>query len=593
MSSSPSSPKDVVFDGKICRDKDNGFNIKDTFCLAKKNCQRQWYTDRAKLNVAEGTTCTVSTGSFWNKLCSCLRSPLPFNPGVQIDFRDWREGCDCVKGVQDNILQTDFVMAPESNTIEFNVDTHTLLFEFRENLEKIDTENQFLVVQVLDYEPERVSKDRVIGEALLTFKGFDSSAGVVNYGSCDIFDAVAGTHCGTVLLNARLLQVDAGAAATTGSVIISKIQITVERIIDLKDPNGSMVKDDQQMVRRDVIALIAWLLYMCLSIVLYVTVEEFAFIDALYLRIVTAFTVGYGDFYPVTNAMKLTNCVFIIVDTVTIGFITSKITNYILRFREIQKERKENIEREQARSLQKQHDAIEREKKERKASVVGGAGGVREEQKEQEQEEKETSAMMDDERDVNNITQQITQQIVSQSQQTAKDASNYWAKHKLWILGVVIVAFIVVGTIFMVYVEGQDFASAFEWNFVTLSTVGYGDVTPATSEGKVFTIFYIIFGVSLVVYFGAAIFERIDADRQEKFKQQVMRRALISEAQLLEFDLNRDGKIDKYEFLSKMLVETQEVEQAKIDEIMRKFEMLDIDKSGTITTEELEQMEGR
>ena len=70
-----------------------------------------------------------------------------------------------------------------------------------------------------------------------------------------------------------------------------------------------------------------------------------------------------------------------------------------------------------------------------------------------------------------------------------------------------------------------------------------------------------------------------------------MRRALISEAQLLEFDVNADGKIDKYEFLSKMLVETQEVEQSKIDEIMRKFEMLDVDKSGEITTDELREIE--
>ena len=88
-----------------------------------------------------------------------------------------------------------------------------------------------------------------------------------------------------------------------------------------------------------------------------------------------------------------------------------------------------------------------------------------------------------------------------------------------------------------------------------------------------------------------AIFEKLDENRQKKFKEQVMRRALISEAQLLEFDVDKDGKIDKYEFLSKMLVETQEVEQKKIDEIMRKFRLLDIDESGAITTDELREIE--
>lgn len=70
-----------------------------------------------------------------------------------------------------------------------------------------------------------------------------------------------------------------------------------------------------------------------------------------------------------------------------------------------------------------------------------------------------------------------------------------------------------------------------------------------------------------------------------------MRRALISEAQLLEFDVDGDGKIDKYEFLSKMLVETQEVEQSKIDEIMNKFRALDINGDGEISTKELRALE--
>ena len=95
-----------------------------------------------------------------------------------------------------------------------------------------------------------------------------------------------------------------------------------------------LVKDDST-VQRDVIILILWLIYMILSIIFYIYNENFDFIDALYLRIVTAFTVGYGDLYPVSNAGKLLNCLFIIIDTVTIGFITSKVMSYILRFREI------------------------------------------------------------------------------------------------------------------------------------------------------------------------------------------------------------------------------------------------------------------
>ena len=110
-------------------------------------------------------------------------------------------------------------------------------------------------------------------------------------------------------------------------------------------------------------------------------------------------------------------------------------------------------------------------------------------------------------------------------------------------------------------------------------------------HGKVFVIFYIVFGVSLVIYFGTAIFEKMDQLQQRKFKKQVMSRALISEAQLLEFDIDGDGKIDKFEFLSKMLVETREVEANKIQEIMKKFRELDADGNGEITIDELREIE--
>lgn len=162
---------------------------------------------------------------------------------------------------------------------------------------------------------------------------------------------------------------------------------------------------------------------------------------------------------------------------------------------------------------------------------------------------------------------------------------------KLVFIVFMIIVFIVSGTLVMTYGEGYELADAVQWNFVTLSTVGYGDVVPKTTSGKVFTIIYIMFGVSLLVYFAGTVFDFLAARKAKKYKEQVMRRALISEAQLLEFDLDGDGKIDRYEFLSKMLVETGECEQSKIDEIIQQFTKLDKDNNNFITTEELRDME--
>lgn len=172
-----------------------------------------------------------------------------------------------------------------------------------------------------------------------------------------------------------------------------------------------------------------------------------------------------------------------------------------------------------------------------------------------------------------------------------ESASQFWSKNKLTVYSALMTAMVLMGTFFMRYWEEYDYPSAFEWNFVTLSTVGYGNIVPTTTLGKIFVIIYIIFGVTLVVTFAAAIFERMEVKNRDKFKDQVMSRALISEAQLYEFDIDGDGKIDKYEFLSKMLVETQEVDEGKIKEIMAKFELLDEDGSGEITVEELRAIE--
>jgi voltage-gated potassium channel len=56
-----------------------------------------------------------------------------------------------------------------------------------------------------------------------------------------------------------------------------------------------------------------------------------------------------------------------------------------------------------------------------------------------------------------------------------------------------------VGTMVMSLLEGWDFTTAAYWSAVTICTVGYGDVTPDTDDGKVFTIFFALIGCILSV----------------------------------------------------------------------------------------------
>lgn len=52
-----------------------------------------------------------------------------------------------------------------------------------------------------------------------------------------------------------------------------------------------------------------------------------------------------------------------------------------------------------------------------------------------------------------------------------------------------------VGSIGFAIIEGKSLLDAFYFTIVTMATVGYGDVTPATQAGKLFTILLIVTGV--------------------------------------------------------------------------------------------------
>jgi hypothetical protein len=58
-----------------------------------------------------------------------------------------------------------------------------------------------------------------------------------------------------------------------------------------------------------------------------------------------------------------------------------------------------------------------------------------------------------------------------------------------------------IGTIFYSAVEGWSLLDSLYFCVVTLGTVGFGDLAPLTTSGRAFTIFYILFGLSILAAF--------------------------------------------------------------------------------------------
>ena len=71
-------------------------------------------------------------------------------------------------------------------------------------------------------------------------------------------------------------------------------------------------------------------------------------------------------------------------------------------------------------------------------------------------------------------------------------------KIKVALFGLLII--IIVGTLGYHLIEGWNFLESLYTTIQTISTVGYGDYTPQTWEGKLFTIILIIFGVGTMLY---------------------------------------------------------------------------------------------
>lgn len=72
------------------------------------------------------------------------------------------------------------------------------------------------------------------------------------------------------------------------------------------------------------------------------------------------------------------------------------------------------------------------------------------------------------------------------------------------------------GMLFCWRAEGWNLLDAFYFSSITLTTVGYGDLTPQTDAGKLFTVFYIFTGIGIIAVFVTFIARASFEQHQER-----------------------------------------------------------------------------
>jgi voltage-gated potassium channel len=75
------------------------------------------------------------------------------------------------------------------------------------------------------------------------------------------------------------------------------------------------------------------------------------------------------------------------------------------------------------------------------------------------------------------------------------------------------------GTIAMNRIEGWSLFDSFYFSVIALTTVGFGDFSPQTDLGKLFTIFYVLTGIGIIVAFVNALGERRLARSRRRRKE--------------------------------------------------------------------------
>ncbi len=78
------------------------------------------------------------------------------------------------------------------------------------------------------------------------------------------------------------------------------------------------------------------------------------------------------------------------------------------------------------------------------------------------------------------------------------------------------VVILLIGMFTYHYLEGWSYIDSLYFSVITLTTIGYGDFSPQTVEGKFFTIFYILIGLGMILSFVHTVFEHFNQERQQQ-----------------------------------------------------------------------------
>ncbi|KAK3316120.1 hypothetical protein B0H66DRAFT_641019 [Apodospora peruviana] len=219
---------------------------------------------------------------------------------------------------------------------------------------------------------------------------------------------------------------------------------------------------------------ISFLMYLLVGALVFCNVEDWSYLDAVYWAAVTLFTVGFGDYYPTTSLGRALLFPYALIGVISLGLVIGSIRSLILErgkhrldARTLEKKRR-NIIRRMTNKGQ-DHILVPIRDNQAAPSLNSASGTGLTEFERREQEFK--------------LMRHIQQAAAHRRRWYAMAISaTTWCV--LWLVG---------AKIFQeceVSYQGWTYFDGFYFAFVSLTTIGYGDITPISPAGKSFWVFW-------------------------------------------------------------------------------------------------------
>lgn len=240
----------------------------------------------------------------------------------------------------------------------------------------------------------------------------------------------------------------------------------------------------ENATRGNLIALFLVLSYIGVGILFYHFVEKWPVVDCVYFAMVIITTVGYGDVIPLSETGKAFTIFFAFYGICTIGMALGRLARLFL-------ERQKGIAKEATQMLLSNVDSASAAANAQHA-VVNPVS------------EKEQSLAVP-------VSSSLSKKKNKRSQ---RRASKWWRaifsdSNKAILNALVPIAISIGGGLIVGAIEGWPVLDCFYYSIITITTVGFGDLSPKSQAARIFAIFYLPLAVVSVAHGIGSVVEEL------------------------------------------------------------------------------------